>query len=486
MPTVETVRGPVDTADLGATLMHEHVFVVSTEHVQNYGAGAWWNEEERIADAVEQLNELKGLGIDTIVDPTVWGLGRYIPRVQRVAEQTDINIIVATGLYTYDEIPHQYENRGPGLPLDLPTDPMVDDFTRDIRERHRRHRRQGGVPQVRRRGQGPHAGRRAQRARPARAVHRDTGAPITVHTSSPAQTGRLVLQVFREEGVDLTKVVIGHAGDSNDLDYLTELADAGCLLGMDRFGLDIYNPTADRVGTIVELAQRGYADRMVLAHDASCFIDYFPDPAARSAFQQVQPNWNFTHISNDVLPMLRERGSDRGPAPPDAGRHPPPLLRVTGPEFDEQGRPEPPVDGDETATLLGLPRLPARHPGLEVSRAWTRPACGPTVGASSMTLGGLLKHLALVEDSWFSRSLHGNEHAAPWDAVRLGRRPRLGVAHGRRGHPRAAASRCGRTPSRRSRDADRRGARRRRPGTRRPARLAATAERPACAGSWST
>jgi phosphotriesterase-related protein len=47
---------------------------------------------------------------------------------------------------------------------------------------------------------------------------------------------------------------------------------------------------------------------MVLAHDASCFIDYFPDPAARAAFQQVQPNWNFRHISEDVLPVLRKRG----------------------------------------------------------------------------------------------------------------------------------------------------------------------------------
>jgi phosphotriesterase-related protein len=307
VPTVETVRGPVDTADLGATLMHEHVFVLSTEYVQNYGVGSWWDEEERIADAVQKLNELKGLGIDTIVDPTVWGLGRYIPRVQRVAEQTDINIIVATGLYIYDDIPHQYENRGPGLPLDLPTDPMVDDFTRDIRS---------GIADtgvkaaflkcvVEAKGLTPGVERNV---RACAAVHRDTGAPITVHTSSPTQAGRLALQVFREEGVDLTKVVIGHAGDSNDLDYLTELADAGCLLGMDRFGLDIYNPTADRVGTIVELAQRGYADRMVLAHDASCFIDYFPDPAARAAFQQVQPNWNFTHISTDVLPMLRERG----------------------------------------------------------------------------------------------------------------------------------------------------------------------------------
>ena len=130
-----------------------------------------------------------------------------------------------------------------------------------------------------------------------------------MHTSSPTQAGRLALQVFREEGVDLTKVVIGHAGDSNDLDYLQELADAGCLLGMDRFGLDIYNPTADRVDTIVALAERGYADRMVLAHDAQLLHRLLPGPDARAAFQQaVTPNWNYTHISKDVLPMLRERG----------------------------------------------------------------------------------------------------------------------------------------------------------------------------------
>jgi phosphotriesterase-related protein len=53
MPTVHTARGPIDTADLGRTLMHEHVFVLSTEHQQNYGTGDWWDEEERVADAVD-------------------------------------------------------------------------------------------------------------------------------------------------------------------------------------------------------------------------------------------------------------------------------------------------------------------------------------------------------------------------------------------------------------------------------------------------
>jgi len=89
----------------------------------------------------------------------------------------------------------------------------------------------------------------------------------------------------------------------------------------------------------------------------------------------------------------------------------PPMTSV-----DEQGSPDPPVAGDETATLLGA---------LERNRATLAWKCGgldaaglrATVGASSMTLGGLLKHLAYVEDDWFSRWLHGRDKAPPWDTV---------------------------------------------------------------------
>ena len=208
------------------------------------------------------MQELKGRGVDTIVDPTVWGLGRYIPRIQRIAEQVDINIIVATGLYTYDALPFPYEMRGPGALLDMP-EPMVADFTRDLTEGIA----DTGVRAAFLKCAVEAAGLTPGVERTLRAVavtSRETGAPITVHTSSPARAGRLVVSVLREEGVDLTKVVIGHAGDSNDLDYLQEMADTGAMLGMDRFGLDVYNPTSSRVDTIVALCERGYADRLVL------------------------------------------------------------------------------------------------------------------------------------------------------------------------------------------------------------------------------
>jgi phosphotriesterase-related protein len=110
--------------------------------------------------------------------------------------------------------------------------------------------------------------------------------------------------VLSEEGVDLTRVVLGHSGDSTDLDYLTEMADAGCLLGMDRFGLDIITSFEDRVGTVAALCERGYAGSLVLSHDASCYIDWFPE----AVIPMFAPKWNYEHIFDDVLPALRERG----------------------------------------------------------------------------------------------------------------------------------------------------------------------------------
>ncbi len=131
-----------------------------------------------------------------------------------------------------------------------------------------------------------------------------TGAPITVHTDPHSQSGLVAQKVLAEEGADLTKVVIGHSGDSVDLDYLMKLADAGSVLGMDRFGLDLLLPFDERVNTAAELCKRGYADRMALAHDAACFIDWFDHEAKKQAL----PKWNYRHISEEVLPALRERG----------------------------------------------------------------------------------------------------------------------------------------------------------------------------------
>jgi hypothetical protein len=182
--------------------MHEHIFTLSADVQQNYPQ-EWGSEEARIADAAGKLWALAAQGIATIVDPTVVGLGRYIPRIQRVAEQVpELNIIVATGLYTYDSVPFFFRHRGPALNQALGTevpDPMVDMFVADIVEGDRGHRREGGDAQVRHRrgrhdtgGRAGHAGRRRRPPPDRRAGH---GAhPSRVQDRAGGQAGAVRLR----------------------------------------------------------------------------------------------------------------------------------------------------------------------------------------------------------------------------------------------------------------------------------------------------
>ncbi len=305
MATVETVRGPVDTAALGRTYMHEHVFVLTPDVQQNY-PDEWGDEEERVADAVAKLSALAASGVRTIVDPTVVGLGRYVPRIQRVAEQVPgLNIVAATGCYTYGDVPFFFHYRDPALAAALGSeipDPMVAMFVGDITE---------GIA-----GTGVRAaflkcaidspGLTPGVERVMRAVakaHLATGVPITVHTHPESRQGLVVQRVMAEEGVAPGRIVLGHSGDTADVDHLCALADAGFWLGMDRFGINLGTTFEQRADTVVELCRRGYAGRMVLSHDAACYIDWI-DPA----MLPLLPQWHYLHIDQDVLPYLRDHG----------------------------------------------------------------------------------------------------------------------------------------------------------------------------------
>jgi uncharacterized damage-inducible protein DinB len=84
--------------------------------------------------------------------------------------------------------------------------------------------------------------------------------------------------------------------------------------------------------------------------------------------------------------------------------------------LDEQGRPEPPLAADEAGTLLGFLDFQRATLAWKVS-GLDADGLRATVAPSSMTLGGMLKHLAYVEDSWFNRMLHGRTPHPPWDTV---------------------------------------------------------------------
>lgn len=301
MTLVNTVRGPIDVARIGVTLMHEHVFVLSTEIMQNFPE-TWGDEEKRVADAVTRLNELKAGGVDSIVDLTVVGLGRYIPRIQRIAAQTDINIIVATGVYTYNDVPFFFHYQGPGTVLGG-EEPMVDMFVRDIEEGIADTGVKAAILKCATDIQGVTPGvERVLRA--VAQAQRRTGVPISTHTHAPTERGLEQQRIFLEEGVDLSRVIIGHSGDTTDTDYLEKLIANGSYIGMDRFGIDVLLPFEDRVNTVAKMCELGYAEKMVLSQDASCFMDALPE----AAVPVMLPRWHYLHIHNDVIPALKKRG----------------------------------------------------------------------------------------------------------------------------------------------------------------------------------
>jgi phosphotriesterase-related protein len=298
---VNTVRGTIDSSSLGVTLMHEHIFVLSTEIMQNYPE-AWGDEELRIQDAIVRMNELSSRGIKSVVDLTVIGLGRYIPRIQRIAAATPVNIIVATGVYTYNEMPFYFHYRGPGTVLEGP-EPMVEMFVRDIRKGIAQTGVQAGILKCATDSPGLTPG--VERIlRSVAQAHRETGVPISTHTHARTRRGLEQQRVFLEEGVDLSRVVIGHSGDTTDIAYLEELIAGGSYLGMDRFGIDTILPFEDRVNTVARLIERGHADKMVLSQDAACFNDWLPE----RDLPAMLPNWHYLHIHDDVIPALLKRG----------------------------------------------------------------------------------------------------------------------------------------------------------------------------------
>jgi phosphotriesterase-related protein len=297
--TVETVRGPVEAERLGRTLPHEHIFILGQETLANFNhrwGEAWWDEERGVADAVAKLQRVRAAGIETLVDPTAVGLGRDIRRIQRVNEHVDLNIVVCTGVYAFMELPQFLRYRT----LEALAELFVHELTEGIDDTGvkaafikcavEEDGLVGDVPRI-------------LAAVAAAAI--ETGAPVMVHTNGAAQSGLVALETLTSKGVPTEKLVIAHVGDSNDLDYIRRLASSGAFLGWDRFNIEHFNPDAKRIETVCAALAQGSVDldQLHFSHDGATFHDFMVgDPmfAGEEA--------DYLHLSNVILPQLRERG----------------------------------------------------------------------------------------------------------------------------------------------------------------------------------
>lgn len=302
MGSVQTYLGAIDSADLGLTLIHEHLFVRNFELERNF-PDPEWNESEALERAARGLVALHQLGVRTVVDLTVPGLGRDAALISTLARRVPVTLIASTGYYTADVLPVFFQFRGPGRMVSQ-TDPLVDYFVRDIE--------QGiagaGVRASMLKVMTDRAGftEDVMRVLDAAAIaHARTGVTITTHSHPGSRNGLQQQALLRERGVPTERIIIGHSGDTDDLDYLMELMDGGSTIGMDRFGMEHILPDTARVQTVLSLLNRGYADRIVLSHDAA-FYSHVTPPSWRA---REAPTWNMENLPRRVIPMLREGGA---------------------------------------------------------------------------------------------------------------------------------------------------------------------------------
>ena len=307
MPTVPTTAGDVDVDELGVVLMHEHVFIRTESFQWGWPGFGGWDEEEQLATARERLTALKQRGVDTILDMTVPGIGRDPALVARAVEGTGLKVMFATGYYTYDNLPFPFHFRGPQKMLDGDDRLLESLFEKDVTEGIGDTGIRAAVLKVATDAQGMTED--VERLTRAIAnVHTRTGTVICTHTHAQTQRGLDQQRIFKEHGVDLGRVMIGHSNETTDLDYLEKVIENGSYVGWDRCGLDVIVPLEAQLDTLAELCKRGYAERLMLSHDKASFMDWFSDAEIDAAV----PNWHYAYIHNGVLPGLRDRGVSDG------------------------------------------------------------------------------------------------------------------------------------------------------------------------------
>jgi phosphotriesterase-related protein len=298
MGNVETVQGAIDASELGVTLIHEHVRF-RDEAVAEQWPGRY-DEQLELDAALAVVNAAKAYGVRSIVDPTAMFGGRDVRFMKRVAEQTGVRIVACTGIYSYDHLPHYFANRD----IDVMADHFVEDIERGIQDTDIK------AAFLKCAADAPGVTENVEKIH--RAVARasvQTGAPIMAHSMPAVATAPRQIEIFEEEGVDLSRVQIAHCGDSEDLDYIEGLLSKGVYVGLDRYGLEMYLSIDKRNAVAAELLRRGHAERLVISQDFCATIDWFP-PEAEEIFVNAGAirNWSMTLVFEEVMPALRELG----------------------------------------------------------------------------------------------------------------------------------------------------------------------------------
>ena len=280
---IQTILGPVDSADLGPTLMHEHVTCADWSMRMNFGT-RFFDRDTVIEMAKKAFAPLQTLGVRTIVDGTAVNLGRDLDLIRDTARATGMNIIASAGFYYQEEAWLQERAEEEIYDL-LYEDAAACGIMKCAVERD------GVTPLMR------------KLLRVTGRTARERGIPVFCHTASKAGMGLPAMEVLGQYP-PAHRIILGHTGDTNDRDYLRAAAETGCYLGFDRFGHCGRDNSVESLATnILWLCEQGYRDRILLSHDAAVYLAFWDSwEKSRSTIT------DFTVVHTQAVPALLAGG----------------------------------------------------------------------------------------------------------------------------------------------------------------------------------
>lgn len=329
MPTVQTVLGPVDPADLGRVLPHEHVFSLLPS--------PWMGDA--VDAAAVALEAVTGQGIGTVVDLSPYGVvgrdpdGGNVVGLVELSRRTGMHVVAGAAVYL--------EAFAPAWALDASLDELAARLVRDLTVGIGDTGVRAGILGEQATGLGAMTAFEERAFRASLRAHRETGAALMTHTTHGTLAHDQVDMAIAE-GADLDRVVIGHLDTQLDVDLARSLIDRGVLVAVDTIGKQVWDfflgpagrdrpegefgkraffrADAARADMVAALTAAGYADRVVLAHDLTG-AETWMNPATHGVY-------GYRYLGDVFVPMLLDRGVTEDEVEQMVARTPARLLAV--------------------------------------------------------------------------------------------------------------------------------------------------------------
>jgi len=287
---VRTLTGDLAAAEMGRTLVHEHLGIDWGEMLGRPNR-LDFDRAEMVDRMVAKMEGLAAAGFGAMAECTPYGAGRYVDLFAEVAARSPVRIIASTGFF--------HESWCPMHPLAvaLDIDGVTELFVREITQGMGSTLIRAGLIKIAT-GKGRISPNEEKVVRASARARRQTGCPILAHTTDGM--GPELLDLLESEGIAPGEVIVSHVGlEPDHLAYADSLLRRGANLSIDRIGFSMFRPDEHWLELVGWAIRAGYVGQIMLSHDASVFAYGLEGASGEDVMD------DFTYIPRVFLPKLR-------------------------------------------------------------------------------------------------------------------------------------------------------------------------------------